>query len=200
MSNGPRRPRRRAARLPRDEAEPARRSRLHLLLAELVTGWVEAAQAEILTAQDSLRVAVDTARATDPAAIPGSTTRIGSRATRPSLCGQSRERRVDPHVGFNVDSVPIGKVAVDRRQRLRDDDRPTPIEGQTRPFAPFFYRRRDDHRCLCCADYGGTEFDMSTQERVLGKAIRGRLISVVNNRHGGESSLVRGSYRCDKVG
>jgi hypothetical protein len=50
--------------------EHAHHSRLSHVLAELVTGWVEAAHAQILAAQDNLRTAVDTARTTDPTRNP----------------------------------------------------------------------------------------------------------------------------------
>lgn len=58
--------------LPTDPTLPehAQRSRCHQLLAELVTGWVEATQVQILNAQDNLRAAVDTARAAEPVRNP----------------------------------------------------------------------------------------------------------------------------------
>ena len=51
-------------------SEHAQRSRRHQLVAQLVTGWAEAAREQILIAQDSLRAAVDTARAADPDGNP----------------------------------------------------------------------------------------------------------------------------------
>jgi hypothetical protein len=51
-------------RFPPDGAltEVARRGRLDHLLAELITGWVDAARAETLDAQESTRTAIDTVR------------------------------------------------------------------------------------------------------------------------------------------